>query len=82
MLTVKDTMTGKTQQYASAIAPIPQGDKFEPNYNALKQHTGPMNIFKEDFDKHQKTGKTILVNHLGGWCFLTATDEIVEFAKA
>ncbi len=78
MATIRTIATGKTVEYASAIPPIKDGDKFKPNYEALKKHKGPtMFMYQTDFERNQRDGKTILINNMGGWCFLTSKEEIV-----
>jgi len=72
---------GDIVEYPYTIEPKKSGDEFLPNMDKYQELLGDkkINIFAEDFIKHQAMGRTIIVNHNGGWCFLTADDVVVEF---
>lgn len=76
-VTVKHYPTSKPMSYF-AVEPVKTGETFEPNYALLRKVK--FNILNQDFVKHQKQGKTILINEMGGWCTLATGMEIVELA--
>lgn len=81
MLTI---LQGKEKiDFAHSIVPIKCGEKFIPNTWKLDsiRRNSKINILTEDFEKHQKAGKTILVNKMGGWCIRTKDMDIVAYAN-
>ncbi len=64
----------------SVIAPIKKDNTYLPNIvelEKLKNSNQPVNIFTQTFINFQTEGKTILINKMGGWCFLTPDMKII-----
>lgn len=80
MLIIQHHGSVEPVSYKHVINPIKTEKGFEPNWEEYKKikATSQINALKEDFEKHQKNGKIIIVNFAGGWCFLTYGIDILQ----
>lgn len=66
--------------YLHKIEPVFHKGSYLPNNKALKdaRQSSSVNILPDDFDTYQRKGLTIIINGMGGWCFLTEDSKVVN----